>query len=71
MQDSGSDYVAFDPEPEITLRKRLKAARLARAAMGDEGQPPRRTMGDYCKRSDAEQIFLGFRPANPVNFDIK
>ena len=28
-------------------------------------------MGDYCKRSDAEQISLGFRPANPVNFDIK
>ncbi|MCI75170.1 hypothetical protein A2U01_0096438, partial [Trifolium medium] len=30
-----------------------------------------RTMGDYCKRSDAEQISLGFRPTNPVNFDIK
>ncbi|MCI98204.1 hypothetical protein A2U01_0119507, partial [Trifolium medium] len=28
-------------------------------------------MGDYCKRSDAEQISLGFRLANPVNFDIK
>ncbi|MCI16236.1 hypothetical protein A2U01_0037378, partial [Trifolium medium] len=28
-------------------------------------------MGDYCKRSDTEQISLGFRPANPVNFDIK
>ncbi|MCI66695.1 hypothetical protein A2U01_0087953, partial [Trifolium medium] len=27
--------------------------------MGDETQPPRRTMGDYCKRSDAEQISLG------------
>ncbi|MCI93941.1 hypothetical protein A2U01_0115239, partial [Trifolium medium] len=39
--------------------------------MGDEGQPPRRTMGDYCNRSDAEKISLGFRPANPVNFDIK
>ncbi|MCI43332.1 hypothetical protein A2U01_0064569, partial [Trifolium medium] len=39
--------------------------------MGDEQRPPRRTMGDYCKRSDTEQISLGFRPANPVNFDIK
>ncbi|MCI91972.1 hypothetical protein A2U01_0113268, partial [Trifolium medium] len=39
--------------------------------MGDERQPPRCTMRDYCKRSDAEQISLGFRPANPVNFDIK
>ncbi|MCI77312.1 hypothetical protein A2U01_0098582, partial [Trifolium medium] len=68
---SGAKYVAFDPEPERTLRKRLKAVRLARAVMGDEGQPPRRIMGDYCKRSDAEQISLGFRPANPVNFDIK
>ncbi|MCI42893.1 hypothetical protein A2U01_0064130, partial [Trifolium medium] len=28
-------------------------------------------MRDYCKRSDAKQISLGFRPANPVNFDIK
>ncbi|MCI80309.1 hypothetical protein A2U01_0101580, partial [Trifolium medium] len=36
MQDSGTEYVAFDPEPERTLRKRLRAARLARAAMGDE-----------------------------------
>ncbi|MCI85096.1 hypothetical protein A2U01_0106375, partial [Trifolium medium] len=36
--------------------------------MGDERQPPRRTMRDYCKRSDAEQISLGFRSANPVNF---
>ncbi|MCI77070.1 hypothetical protein A2U01_0098340, partial [Trifolium medium] len=60
MQDSDTDYVAFDPEPEKTLRNRLKAARLARAVMGDEGQPPRRTMGYYCKRSDAEQISLGF-----------
>ncbi|MCI65971.1 hypothetical protein A2U01_0087229, partial [Trifolium medium] len=65
------DYVAFDPEPERTLRKRLKDARLAKAAMGDERQPPRGTMGDYCKRSDTEQISLGSRPANPVNFDIK
>ncbi|MCI80538.1 hypothetical protein A2U01_0101809, partial [Trifolium medium] len=39
--------------------------------MGDERQPSRRTMGDYCKRSDAEQISLEFIPANPVNFDIK
>ncbi|MCI66580.1 hypothetical protein A2U01_0087838, partial [Trifolium medium] len=28
-------------------------------------------MRDYCKKSDTEQISLGFRPANPVNFDIK
>ncbi|MCI91377.1 hypothetical protein A2U01_0112671, partial [Trifolium medium] len=55
MQDSGADdYIAFDPEPERTLRKRLKAARLAKEAMGDERQPPRRTMGDYCKISDTE-----------------
>ncbi|MCI61079.1 putative athila retroelement ORF1 protein, partial [Trifolium medium] len=39
--------------------------------MGDEQHPPRRTMGDYCKRSDREQISLGFRPAHPINFDIK
>ncbi|MCI89099.1 hypothetical protein A2U01_0110387, partial [Trifolium medium] len=64
------DYVAFDPEPERTLRKRLKPARQ-KAAMGDLNPPPGRTMGDYCKRSDTGQISLGFRPANPVNFDIK
>ncbi|MCI87685.1 hypothetical protein A2U01_0108970, partial [Trifolium medium] len=34
--------------------------------MGDERQPPRRTMGNYCKRYDAEQISLGFKPVNPV-----
>ncbi|MCI41166.1 putative athila retroelement ORF1 protein, partial [Trifolium medium] len=36
--------------------------------MGDQ---PRRTMGNYCKRTDADQISLGFVLANPVNFDIK
>ncbi|MCI78700.1 hypothetical protein A2U01_0099971, partial [Trifolium medium] len=65
MQDLGTeDYVAFDPEPERTLRKKLKATRQ-KAAMGDLNPPPRRTMRDYCKRSDTEQISLGFRPANP------
>ncbi|GAU13738.1 hypothetical protein TSUD_348420 [Trifolium subterraneum] len=39
--------------------------------MGDDNQQPRRTMGDYCKRTDTDQISLGFRPANPMNFDIK
>ncbi|MCI69587.1 hypothetical protein A2U01_0090850, partial [Trifolium medium] len=38
--------------------------------MGDVNQP-RRTMEDYCKRTDADQISLGFVLANPVNFDIK
>ncbi|KAK2454451.1 hypothetical protein QL285_002009 [Trifolium repens] len=32
---------------------------------------PRRTMGDYCRRTDAGQISMGFQPANPVTFDIK
>ncbi|KAK2382357.1 hypothetical protein QL285_069903 [Trifolium repens] len=36
--------------------------------MGDE---QRITMGDYCKRTDNDQISLGFQPANPANFDIK
>ncbi|MCI91059.1 hypothetical protein A2U01_0112353, partial [Trifolium medium] len=26
--DSGAEYATFDPEPERTLRKRLKAPRL-------------------------------------------
>ncbi|MCI75825.1 hypothetical protein A2U01_0097094, partial [Trifolium medium] len=33
--------------------------------------PPRRTMGDYCRRTDARQISMGFQPENPVTFDIK
>ncbi|GAU10391.1 hypothetical protein TSUD_422810, partial [Trifolium subterraneum] len=33
--------------------------------------PPRRTMGDYCRRTDTGQISMGFQPANPVTFDIK
>ncbi|KAK2444139.1 hypothetical protein QL285_015192 [Trifolium repens] len=36
--------------------------------MGDE---QRVTMGDYCKRTNTDQISLGFQPANPANFDIK
>ncbi|MCI42432.1 hypothetical protein A2U01_0063669, partial [Trifolium medium] len=69
MQDIGSGgELLFDPKPERTLRKRLKAAKLAKAAMEDENLQPRRTMGDYCKRTDADQISLGFVPANPVNF---
>ncbi|MCI81486.1 hypothetical protein A2U01_0102760, partial [Trifolium medium] len=56
MQDTGSgDEVTFDPEPERMLRKRLKAAKLGKETMGDINQP-RRTMGDYCKRTDADQI---------------
>ncbi|MCI36591.1 hypothetical protein A2U01_0057814, partial [Trifolium medium] len=71
MRSTGSDEdLLFDPEPERTLRRLKKAAKL-KATMGDEQQPPRRTMGDYCKRSDTEQISLGFRLAHPVNFDIK
>ncbi|KAK2383281.1 hypothetical protein QL285_070748 [Trifolium repens] len=60
--------------------KRRQAQRLAASsslkikeepttkAMGDE---QRITMGDYCKRTDTDQISLGFQPANPANFDIK
>ncbi|MCI29794.1 hypothetical protein A2U01_0051003, partial [Trifolium medium] len=33
--------------------------------------PPRRTMGDYCRRTDVGQISMGFRSTDPVNFDIK
>ncbi|KAK2375093.1 hypothetical protein QL285_076007 [Trifolium repens] len=29
------------------------------------------TMGDYSKRTDNDQISLGFQPANLANFDIK
>ncbi|MCI24994.1 putative athila retroelement ORF1 protein [Trifolium medium] len=71
MRSTGSEEdLLFDPKPERTLRRLKKAAKL-KAAIGDENQPPMQTMGDYCKRSDMEQISLGFRPANPVNFDIK
>ncbi|MCI01932.1 hypothetical protein A2U01_0022962, partial [Trifolium medium] len=51
--DTGTPTLApFDPEPERTLRQRLRAARR-RAAMEDQNQP-RRTMGDYCKRTDTD-----------------
>lgn len=29
------------------------------------------TMGDYYKQTDEGQVFRGFVPANPANFDIK
>ena len=69
----------YDPGPERTLWKRRAAQRLAASsnlnteeeptteAMGDE---QRVTMGDYCKRTNTDQISLGFQPANPANFDI-
>ncbi|GAU44284.1 hypothetical protein TSUD_371840 [Trifolium subterraneum] len=42
--------------------------------MGDHNKPPpppRRTMGDYCRKTVTDQVSLGFRPTNPVNFNIK
>ncbi|MCI41028.1 hypothetical protein A2U01_0062261, partial [Trifolium medium] len=67
MQETDPEVIEYDPEPERTLRKNLRAKKKRKAMAAQ----PRRTMGDYCKRSDIEQISLGFRPANPVNFDIK
>lgn len=32
---------------------------------------PRQTLGDYCRRTDSGQIWLGFPQANLVTFDIK
>jgi hypothetical protein len=67
----------FDPEPDKMLQRRLRANRLAKEQAKAiktetmEGQQPRITMGDYCKRTDNDQISLGFQPANPANFDIK
>jgi hypothetical protein len=68
---------------EEKLKKRLRANKLAKEkgsthktgetltkdAMGDA--PPRITMGDYCKRTDNDQISLGFQLTNLANFDIK
>ena len=70
----------YEPEPKKMFLARRRAQRLAKSsnlnteeepttkAMGDE---QRVTMGDYCKRTDTDQISLGFQPANPANFDIK
>lgn len=33
--------------------------------------PPRQTMGDYCRRIDVGHISLGFQSTNHVTFDIK
>ncbi|MCI04368.1 hypothetical protein A2U01_0025415 [Trifolium medium] len=33
--------------------------------------PPRLIMGDYCRRTNAGQISMGFQSANHVAFDIK
>ncbi|PNY02486.1 hypothetical protein L195_g025796 [Trifolium pratense] len=66
MQETDPEIVEYDPEPERPLRKNLRAKKK-REAMTAE---PRRTMEDYCKRSDTEQISHGFQPADPINFDI-
>ncbi|PNX65345.1 hypothetical protein L195_g062551, partial [Trifolium pratense] len=65
MQETDPEIVEYDPEPERTLRKNLRAKRKKAAMAGK----PSVMMGDYCKRSDTEQISLGFQPAEPVNFD--
>jgi hypothetical protein len=39
--------------------------------MARNSQEQRVTMGEYFKRTDKDQITLGFRPANPATFDIK
>ncbi|PNY15925.1 hypothetical protein L195_g012633 [Trifolium pratense] len=64
--DSGVT-IEYDPEPKRTLWKNLRAKKKREAMVAE----PRRTMGDYWKRSDKEQISLGFQSADPVNFDIK
>ncbi|PNX61863.1 hypothetical protein L195_g060874, partial [Trifolium pratense] len=51
-----------DPEPERTLRKNLRAKRKKEVMAAE----PRVTMGDYCKRSDTEQISLGFKLVEPA-----
>lgn len=33
--------------------------------------PPRLMMGDYCRRTEADQISLGFQPTKNVTFNIK
>ncbi|GAU39019.1 hypothetical protein TSUD_59750 [Trifolium subterraneum] len=42
--------------------------------MEQHNPPPpllqRRMMGEYYKRFDTNQVSLGFRPTNSVNFDI-
>jgi hypothetical protein len=35
------------------------------------GDSQRITMGDYCKRTNNDQISLGFQLTNPANFHIK
>ncbi|KAK2380684.1 hypothetical protein QL285_068359 [Trifolium repens] len=87
MREKGiGEGITFDLEIEWTVLAKLRAKRLAQASalevkdtLTDESiedqnnppPPPRRTMEDYCRRTDNEQVSLGFRPANQVNFDIK
>ncbi|MCI23658.1 hypothetical protein A2U01_0044840, partial [Trifolium medium] len=52
MQETDPEVVEYDPEPERTLRKNLRARRKQEAMAAT----PRVTMGDYCKRSDTEQV---------------
>jgi hypothetical protein len=87
MREKGTaEEITFDPEIERTLLAKLRAKRLAETstlkvketltdesmAEGQNPPPPlRRTMGDYCRRTDTEQVSLGFRPAKPASVDIK
>lgn len=34
-------------------------------------QQPMRTMGDFCRWTNACNIYMGFQLANPIDFDIK
>lgn len=33
--------------------------------------PSHQTLGDYCRRTESDDIYLGFRPANLITFDMK
>jgi hypothetical protein len=39
--------------------------------MAGNNQEQKVTMGEYFKRTDKDQVTLGFRSANPAKFDIK
>ncbi|KAK2402046.1 hypothetical protein QL285_051599 [Trifolium repens] len=66
----------YDPEPERTFQRRLRANRLAKEQAKAiktetmEGQQPRITMGDYCRRTDNDQFSLWFQPANPADYGL-
>lgn len=81
MQGTILRELLFDSKIEKIARATQKVVQLARLTKEEKEKEhyyvimanpqSRRTMRDYCRRTNVGQISLGFQPTNPISFDTK